>query len=204
MVTTNVEEEGQERTLSFREIAQDTIRYQPSIGMIRASAQCETERKELVRLFAVHLLGRPDFFDGADADNHYTLEPVNRLGTAFRKRTEWDPSLRAVAVTELQVDGSELSQRNSPWALTVRDTTNAIAKAAELVPELDMRQVRIVFLKLRFDFDLDGKVRKIMVKVKPTDRVSFRRDAFESQILEHLRRNCLCLSRPAPLAVAAE
>ena len=108
MVTTNVEEEGQERTLSFREIAQDTIRYLPSTGMIRTSAQCETERKELVRLFAVHLLGRPDFFDGADADNLYTLEPVNRLGTAFRMRTEWDPSLRAVAVTELQVDGSEL------------------------------------------------------------------------------------------------
>ena len=64
MVTTNVEEAGGERVLSFREISQDTIRYQPSTGFIRTSAQSETERKELARLFAVHLLRRPEFFEG--------------------------------------------------------------------------------------------------------------------------------------------
>lgn len=208
MVTTNVEEEGGERVLSFREISQDTVRYTPSTGFIRTSAQCETERKELARLFAVHLLQRPDFFEGADAHNLYMLEPINRLGTGFRMRTEWDHALRAVAITEIQIDGSERRAdgkwRASPWAATIRDSTNAVAKLIEMAPDVDLRFARIVYIKFRFDFDLDGKVRTIIVKVKPEDRVSFRRDAFERQIMEHLRRNGLCLPRPASLAVAAE
>ena len=208
MVTTNVEEESGERVLSFREISQDTIRYQPSTGFIRTSALAETERKELARLFAVHLLRRPEFFDGADAHNLYTLEPINRLGAAFRMRTEWDHALRAVTLTEVQVDGSERRPdgkwRSSPWAFTMRDSTNAVAKLVEMLPDVDLRYARIVYVKFRFDFDLDGKVRTIVVKVKPEDRVSFRRDAFEPQIMEHLRRNGLCLPRVAALAAAAE
>ena len=186
MVTTNVEEAGGERVLSFREISQDTIRYQPSTGFIRTSAQSETERKELARLFAVHLLRRPEFFEGADAHNLYTLEPINRLGAAFRMRTEWDHALRAVTLTEIQVDGSERRPdgkwRSSPWAFTMRDSTNAAAKLVEMLPDVDLRYARIVYVKFRFDFDLDGRVRTIVVKVKPEDRVSFRRDAFEAQI----------------------
>jgi hypothetical protein len=208
MVTANVEEEGGERVLSFREIAQDTIRYQPSTGFIRTSAQCETERKELARLFAVHLLRRPEFFDGADAHNLYTLEPISRLGAVFRMRTEWDQGLRAVTTTEIQVDGSERRAdgkwRASPWAATIRDSTNAVARLLEMSPDVDLRFARIVYVKFRFDFDLDGRVRTIVAKVKPKDRVSFRRNAFEAQIMEHLRRNGLCLPRPASLAAAAE
>ena len=79
-----------------------------------------------------------------------------------------------------------------------------MAKLVEMLPDVDLRYARIVYVKFRFDFDLDGRVRTIVVKVKPEDRVSFRRDAFEAQIMEHLRRNGLCLPRPASLAAAAE
>ena len=123
-------------------------------------------------------------------------------------RTEWDHALRAVTLTEIQVDGSERRPdgkwRSSPWAFTMRDSTNAVAKLVEMLPDVDLRFARIVYVKFRFDFDLDGRVRTIVVKVKPEDRVSFRRDAFEPQIMEHLRRNGLCLPRPASLAAAAE
>ena len=46
-VTANVEQDGEERVLTFREIAQDTIRYHAPTGRLKASAQHESEKKKL-------------------------------------------------------------------------------------------------------------------------------------------------------------
>jgi hypothetical protein len=209
MAITNVEEDGEERPLSFREIAQDTIRYQPTTGRLRISARYEVEKKELARLFATHLLGNPQFFAGADAQNLYTLAPINRAGPAFRFRSDWDRDLQRVRVTEIEVDEGEddglRRKRHSSWSMRVRDEDNAILRLAELVPDLDWESIRINYLKLEFTFSLGDKPRRIIVKVKPPVAVSFRRDAFEVRILEHLRRNGFCLDRElAGAAVAAD
>lgn len=75
----------------------------------------------------------------------------------------------------------------------------------KLSPDLDLATARINTLKVEFTFRLHGKERRIMVKVKPPGLVSFRRDAFEARIMEHLRRNGLSVSRRTyPIAAAAE
>ena len=63
--------------------------------------------------------------------------------------------------------------------------------------------VEIVYLKLEFTFRLHGKQRRIVVKIKPPRTVSFRRDVFEARIMEHLRRNGLCVPRPTLFSAAA-
>lgn len=208
-ITANVEQDGEERVLTFREIAQDTIRYHALTGRLKATAQLESEKKKLAQLFADHLLGEPGFFDGADSQNLYTLQPINDAGAAFRLRTDWDKDLVRTRIRELHADEGEQMvsgrRRFSRWGIIVRDHENAITRLAELAPDFDFASGRINYIKIEFTFRLHGKERRIMVKIKPPDIVSFRRDAFEARIMEHLRRNGLCVShRTHPIAVAAE
>ena len=208
-VTANIEQDGEERVLMFREIAQDTIRYHAPSGRLKTSAQHDSEKKKLAEVFALHLLGDAHFFDGEDSQNLYTLRPINEAGPAFQFRTDWDEDLIRLRITEIQADEGEQvvggRQRYSRWGMMVRDHQNAIARLTELSPDLDLATARINTLKVEFTFRLHGKERRIMVKVKPPGLVSFRRDAFEARIIEHLRRNGLSVSRRTyPIAAAAE
>ncbi len=106
-MTANVEENGAERTLTYREIAQDTIRYDVSSGRVKVSANTAAERKKLVALFAEHLIGDADFFEGEDAQRLYTLEPIRLQGEAFRFAHSWDPEVVSIKVKEIQVDEGE-------------------------------------------------------------------------------------------------
>ena len=98
-----MEERGEERVLRFRELRQDTIRYTPATGRLRTSAEHPTEREQLKKLFAEHLIGEPDFFDGEDSQNLYTLQPVNEQGADFELATDWDDDLEKVRIVEVQI-----------------------------------------------------------------------------------------------------
>jgi hypothetical protein len=206
MVVTPVEERGEERVLRFRELRQDTIRYTPATGRLRTSAEHATEREELKKLFAEHLIGEADFFDGEDSQNLYTLQPVNEQGADFELETDWDNDLEKVRIVEVQIaeERSPERRRGAPWALTIRDARNPLRRATQMMRWLDFGAVEIVYLKLEFMFRLHGKQRRIMVKIKPPGTVTFRRDVFEAKIMEHLRRNGLCVPRPTLLSAAAD
>lgn len=208
-VTANVEQNGEERVLTFREIAQDTIRYHAPTGRLKTSAQHDSEKKKLAELFALHLLGDGRFFDGDDSQNLYTLQPINDEGPAFLFRSAWDEDLIGVRITEVHADEGEPAfggrRRYSRWGMLVRDHQNAMIRLAELAPDLDLATARLISVKVEFTFRLHGKERRIIVKIKPPGLVSFRRDAFEARIMEHLRRNGLCVCRQTdPVAAAAE
>ena len=208
-MTANVEDHGTERTLTYREIAQDTIRYNADSGRVWISASSESERKNLAELFAEHMIGDRGFFNGGDARRLYTLDPVRKQGAAFRFRHDGDPQLLSVTVKEIQVDEGEHEIdgkiRYSPWAMTIRDSRDAVARLLELAPDVDFEDLRINYLKLEFRFDTDGKATRVIVKVKPPRTVSFRDHSFDQQIMEHLERNGIRLSRNAlPTTVAAE
>jgi hypothetical protein len=208
-MTANVEENGAERTLTYREIAQDTIRYDVSSGRVKVSANTAAERKKLVELFAEHLIGDADFFEGEDAQRLYTLEPIRLQGEAFRFAHSWDPEVVSIKVKEIQVDEGEHEvdgrTRYSPWAMTVRDSRNAVARLVELAPDVDFQDIRINFVKLEFHFNVEGKETRILVKVKPHNVASFRDHSFEDRIMEHLERNGIRIARGSmPTAAAAE
>jgi hypothetical protein len=209
VMTANVEEDGAERTLTYREIAQDTICYDTMSGRVKVSANTAAERKKLVELFAEHLIGQADFFKGEDAQRLYSLEPIQSQGNTFQFHHSWDPEVLSIKVKELQVDEGEHEidgrTRYSPWAMTVRDSRNAIARLAELAPDVDLQDVRINYIKLEFRFKAEGKETQILVKVKPPNVASFRDHSFEERIMEHLERNGIRLARSSmPTAAAAE
>ena len=203
MVVLLVEEHGDEQVASIREVRQDTIRYRPATGRLKVSAEQPIERKHLSRLFAEHLLGEPNFFDWSDSQNLYTLQPVRNQGIHFELKTDWDEDLKRVRIAEIQVMEEEGEvpgtgrRRRSPWVLTVRDPRNAIQQLKRLLPWINFETIGINYLKLEFKFWLHGKDRYIMVKIKPKDVVSFRQHVYEDRIMEHLRRNGLCLPRPS-------
>jgi hypothetical protein len=208
-MTANVEQNGEEQTLTYREIAQDTIRYHSPSGRVKVSAQSAVERRKLVDLFAEHLIGDVNFFNGSDSQRLYSLEPIQAAGSNFRFRHEWDPEVQSVAVKEIQVDEGEHEidgkQRFSPWAMTVRDSRNAVDRLLELSPDVDLADLRINYAKFEFRFDVGGTESKVLVKIKPPDIASFRDHSFEEKIMEHLRRNGIRLTRTADAtAVAAE
>lgn len=208
-VTSNVEENGAERTLTYREIAQDTIRYNPAGGRVWISASAAVERKKLAELFAEHMIGDTAFFNGANSDRIYSLEPIRQQGGAFRFKYSWDQDTNAILVKEIQIDEGEHEidgkVRYSPWAMTVRDSQNAIARLLELAPEIDFADLRINYVKLEFRFESGEREHRVIVKVKPPNIASFRNHAFEKKILEHLERNGIRLARPVvPIAAAAE
>lgn len=206
MMVTPVEERGEERVLRFRELRQDTIRYTPATGRLRTSAEHPREREQLKKLFAEHLIGEPDFFDGEDSENLYTLQPVHEQGADFELEIDWDDDLEKVRIVEVQIAEQRApdKRRRAPWALTIRDARNPLRRATQMMRWLDFRSQEITYLKLEFTFRLHGKPRRIMVKIKPPRTVSFRRDVFETKIMEHLRRNGLCVPRPTLFSAAAD
>ena len=206
-MTANVEEKGEERTLTYREIAQDTIRYHAPSGRVKVSASSAVERSKLVELFAEHMIGDPNFFKGNDSQRIYSLEPIRSQGAAFRFHHTWDPDVLNVTVREIQIDEGEHEvdgrTRYSPWAMTVRDSRNAIVRLIELAPDVDFQDLRINYVKLEFRFSVEGKETRVVVKVKPLNVASFRDHSFENKIMEHLERNGIRITRRTVPAIAA-
>ena len=87
--TKNVDANGAEQSLTFREIVQDTIDYNISCGSISVGAKAAPDAKRLVALFAEYLLTDPEFFNHPDAGNIYSLAPINERGADFRFNFEW-------------------------------------------------------------------------------------------------------------------
>lgn len=205
----NVEENGAENTKQIREITQDTIRYSSATGNIAVGAKTAPDAKQLVKLFARHLLDDETFFENEYSGNLYTLEPINRLGKDFRFHFEWDENVTDVRIREIQVDeGLHLvdgRMRYSPWAMTVRDTRNALYRIDQLCDDLDFADLRINYVKLEFWLDIDSRDSRVMVKIKPPGVASMRDHSHESLIMEHLERNGIRRnSQPDSISTAAE
>jgi hypothetical protein len=199
-VSTLIIEDDEERPLAFREMKQDTVTYDQHTGRAKVSATTEEEKAGLCTIFAETILRRPSFFDHDGATRLYTLDPIRRAGAAFQFNGEWDSELIGAAVTEVQIKAKvyerELRRRKrSAWAATIRDSRDAIGKLFEMCPSLDLQDVDINYVRIRFAFLIDGKTRRRTVRVQPPGVASFNRTSLESKIMEHLRRNGFCIPR---------
>jgi hypothetical protein len=207
--TKNVDAEGAEQSLTFREIVQDTLEYDVAGGTISIGSKVMPDARKLAGLFAEYLLGDAKFFEGKGAGNFYTLEPINECGAAFRLSALDDDEIAEVIVREIQVDEGEHyvdgRKKQSPWAMTVRDNGNALQRLADLAPDVDFGDLRISYVKLEFVFKVADATSSVIVKVKPPNFVSFRDHSHESAILDLLERHGIRRLRPAhPAAAAAE
>ncbi|MFD1883499.1 hypothetical protein [Paracoccus pacificus] len=205
--TKNVDQEGAEDTLKFREIVQSTIEYDPRRGSIAVGSKSAADAKKLVRLFGEHVLGDGDIFEASAKEELYTLAPLQRLGPAFRFRFDPEGEITHVALREVRVDEAQITAtgrlRRSPWFLTLGDSENALKRLKEVACDLDVADVRIVHAKIDVTIEVDDSEIVVPVTIRPPRTVSMRDHSHERLILDMLEDNDIRKRRGADQAAAA-
>lgn len=203
----NVEEAGEEQTRSWREISEDSIRYHPPTGWAGVMAKSVGDQRKLAALFAEHMLGDIDFFKKGEDEQLYTLQPVQDRGAKFDFQYKWDDRVQSVRIESIAVDEGEYmldgKRYRSPWTLTCKDKNDALAQLLEIAPDLDFSEIRIVSMKLVFQFVLNGDLFPVRVNITPPVTATISDRTLEDDIMEHLTRNGIRLPHPTDTVAAA-
>jgi hypothetical protein len=72
--------------------------------MLRMARIRKAHQSEIAELFASIILDRPGFFDGDDAQDLYTLRPVELAGPGFAFDAAYDPLIDKVLIIEAAAD----------------------------------------------------------------------------------------------------
>ncbi|QYX57986.1 hypothetical protein K1T73_06285 [Roseovarius sp. SCSIO 43702] len=205
--TKNVDQEGTEDTLKFREIVQSTIEYDPRQGSIAVGSKSAADAKKLVKLFGEHVLGDKDIFEASAKEQLYTLEPLQKLGAAFKFHFDPDGDITHVALREVRVDEAQITTtgrlRRSPWFLTLGDSQNALKRLRDVASDLDIADLRIVHAKIDVTIEMDDAEVVVPVTIRPPRTVSMRDHSHERLILEMLEDNDIRKRRRTGQAAAA-
>lgn len=132
ITTTPVVRDDGESVISFRAAEHAVLAYDAAGGRLKVGGVARKLRQRLAEIFAETLLGRPDFFAGADSQNLYTLRPGEEGGFGFTLDRRFDPGIRDLRIVEIQVDKAEPDTGpdpvEGPWSLVVRDRWNALER----------------------------------------------------------------------------
>jgi hypothetical protein len=214
--TTPIVDGASERVISFREAQHAVIAYTASTGRLEIGGAPKACRRRIAEGFAATLLGRPGFFAFEDAQNLYTLEPVERAGGGFAFRHAFDPGVRRVRIVEARADrvigeaGGDAVDGRAPHGDTVTARAAGGGAVAHLVEMIGDRRLgaswRLRHVVFRVEFDVPGaRPASVTVKLRPPATAAFPRTAYENRIMKLLRRNGLVHDRYADrAAVAAE
>lgn len=210
--TTEIIEAGADRVISFREAEHAVLSYAATTGRLKVGGFAKARRGELAEIFAGSMLKRPRFFAAPDAQNLYTLVPVERAGFGFTFNHAFDPGIRRVQIVEVQADRLGTDPRSGEtrtfWSHVTRDgRDNALARLGEGTRGITFgADWRLNHMVIRVHIDVGGsKPARVTVKLKPPDTAMFKRHRFEGRIMALLRRNGLVNDRlPGKAAVAAE
>ena len=210
--TTAILRDDEERLVSYRAAQNAVLSYSAATGRIRIGGGSSLRRSALAELFADRMLDRSGFFSGPDAQNLYTLEPIERAGCGFVFNHAFDPAIRSVRIVEAQADQLGADRltgdvRPASTSLTRDSRGGALARLAETMRSPSFgRDWRLRQITIRVKLDTDvGRPGQVTVTIKPPARAAFARHQFEDRILSLLHRNGLIHDRHAcSAAFAAE
>ena len=118
-------EGADDRVITIREAERAVLSYSPVTGRLKIGGFAKARRSELAEIFAKTMLMHPNFFAAPDAQNLYTLLPVERARFEFTFNHAFDPDIRRVQITEVQVDRLGTDPRSGQsrtwWSHTTRD-----------------------------------------------------------------------------------
>ena len=211
ITTKEVVEEGGERVISYRAAEHAVLSYVPADGRLKIGGAAKARQAELAEIFAAAMLERPDFFASADARQLYSLEPIERVGFGFAFNHDFDPAIRRVRIVEVQANrvatDPETREERVQWSIVTRDgRDNALARFGE--SRHDMRfgpdAWRLGHIVVRVHVDVGKpKPAQVAIRLKPPSQAMFKRERFEGQVMNLLRRNGFCLERESELTSAA-
>ncbi len=203
--TTEVVGRSENRVISFRAAQHATLIYSPATALLKIGGVAKARRAEVAEIFALTMLGRPGFFAAEDAQNIYTLDPVERAGYGYSLQAAYDPSIRRVQIVEAQIDRIMVDDRTGEQrvghSFVARDMRGgeALARLGEAMRGQRMgHEWRLNHLSLRVEIGTGGaRPSRVTVKVKPPSSAQFRRERFEHTIMTLLHRNGLVHDRNA-------
>ena len=208
--TTEVIEGADDRVITIREAERAVLSYSSVTGRLKIGGFAKPRRAELAEIFATTMLKRPNFFAAPDAQNLYTLSPVERRGFEFAFNHAFDSDIRRVQITEVQVDRLGTDPRSGHtrtwWSHTTRDgRENALARLRDDTRGIIFGQDwRLNHLVIGIYFDVgEPKPVRVTVKIKPPGTATFKRHRFEARIMTLLHRNGLAHDREFDRTVAA-
>lgn len=213
VTTTDVVVWDKERVISFRAAEHAVLSYSSAIGRLKIGGVHKARRAELAEIFAVTMLTQPGFFAAPDAQNLYTLRPVEQAGFGFTFNHDFDPAIHRVQIIEAQANristDPQTGEERVWWSMTTRDSRdNALARLGEtncgVIFGDDAWRLNHLVIRVHIDVG-ERQPARVTVKIKPTATVMFKRHRFEARVMDMLRRNGLCNERePRDSAAAAE
>jgi len=194
MVSTMPVVEGlQERVISVRQIAHAVLRYSENTGMLRLARIRKAHQPEIAELFAAIILERPGFFDGDDAQDLYTLRPVELAGPDFVFDHAYDPMIDRVLIIEAAADLMVPGKKGYPRVartLRSRDLGGEALRHFGGTPVSFAGSWRLGEIVFRILFKGDGKRQpQVTVKLRPPGVVQFRRTQHEARVMTLIERN---------------
>jgi hypothetical protein len=200
----------EEHIVSYRAAEHAVLSYSAATGRIKIGGGTPLRRSALAELFADKVLGRSGFFAGPDAQNLYTLAPIERVGCDFAFTHAFDKAIRRVRIVEAQADQLSLDRFTGHTRVVATSVTRdgdggALHQLAEsmrsrcFAPDWRLRHVVI-----RVNIDAStGRPGQVTVKIRPPASAIFSRHWFEERIMTLLQRNGLVHERYAYGAVIA-
>ena len=183
----------QERVISVRQIAHAVLRYSENTGMLRLARIRKAHQPEIAELFAALILERPGFFDGDDAQDLYTLRPVELAGPEFAFDHAYDPMIDRVLIIEAAADLMVPGKKGYPrvaWTLRSRDLGGEALRHFGGTPVSFAGSWRLGEIVFRILFKGDGKRQpQVTVKLRPPGVVQFRRTQHEARVMSLIERN---------------
>lgn len=197
--TMPVVEVQQERVISVRQIAHAVLRYSENTEMLRLARIRKAHQPEIAELFASIILERPGFFEGDDAQDLYTLRPVERAGPAFAFDHRHDAGIDKVQIIEASADLMVPGKNGYPRVartLRSRDLGGDALRHFGGTPVAFSGSWRLGELVFRILFKGDGKRQpQVTVKLQPPDILQFRRTLHEARVMTLIQRNGLMNDR---------
>jgi hypothetical protein len=212
ITTVPVVEGGEERIISFSTAEQAVLSYSASAGRLKVGGVGKARCADFAEMFAAIMLERPKFFAAPDAQELYTLKPVEAAGFGFTFDHAFDPTIRRVQIVEAQADritiDPRLGKERRSWSLTMRDNSNALFRLGSEARRIIFSQDGYCLNHIVFRVQIEPKGERparLTVKLKPPGSAMFKRERFEGQIMTLLQRNGLCREREhRDLAAAAQ
>jgi hypothetical protein len=167
--------------------------------MLRLARIRKSHQPEIADLFASIILDRPGFFDGEDAQDLYTLRPIELAGPGFAFDSAYDPLIERVLIIEaaadLMVPGKNCYPRVAR-TLRSRDLGGDALQHFVSTPVSFSGAWRLGELVFRIVFKGDGKRQpQVTVKLRPPGIVQFRRTQHEARVMTLIERNGLMNDR---------
>lgn len=183
--TMPVVEGQQEKVITVRQMSHAVIRYSETTGMLRLARVRKAHRPEIAEMFAALILEKPGFFSSEDAEDLYTLRPIELAGPGFAFDCAFDPVIDKVLIIEAAADLMAPGKDGYPRVVrTLRSRDpggNALNHLAD-TPVSFAGAWRLGEIVFRVLFKGDGKRQpQVTVKLRPPGALQFRRTQHEAR-----------------------